>query len=130
MSMISSQCDELREKAKLLRGHVDGLSAPYVIPSTKELMALTMLDSADRMEQAADTILELRCKLAGVVDQSDEIERLKAENTELRRLVRTYRACHDHVDACRGCSELPDCEALEKMRSIGREVGIEVDENE
>ena len=58
---------------------------------------------------------------------AERIVRLAAENAKLRRLVRTYRACHDHVDACRGCSELPDCEALEKMRSIGREVGIEVD---
>jgi CRISPR/Cas system-associated protein Cas10 (large subunit of type III CRISPR-Cas system) len=88
------------------------------------------MDTHKQLRDAANTIWYLRCKLADMVDQRDEIERLKAENTELRRLVRTYRACHDHVDACRGCSELPDCEALEKMRSIGREVGIEVIENE
>lgn len=74
MSMTSGQCDELREKAKLLRGHVDGLSAPYVMPSTKELMALTMLDSAGRMEQAADTILELR----------EMAQRANTENAKLR----------------------------------------------
>jgi hypothetical protein len=61
--MLSAQCDELREKAKLLRGHAEGLNAPYVIPSTKELMALTMLDSAGRMEEAADTIISLRNRL-------------------------------------------------------------------
>ena len=78
MSMTSGQCDELREKAKLLRGHVDGLSAPYVIPSTKELMALTMLDSADRMERAADTILELR----------EMAQKANAENAKLREYVK------------------------------------------
>ena len=63
MSVLSSQADELREKARLLRAHAEGLSAPYVIPSTKELMALTMLDSASRMEEAADTIESLRDRL-------------------------------------------------------------------
>ena len=63
MSMLSAQCDELREKAKLLRIHVDGLSAPYIVPSTKELMAITMVDSAGRMEDAADTIESLRDRL-------------------------------------------------------------------
>lgn len=63
MSMLSSQCSELREKAKLLRMHADGLSAPYIVPSTKELMAITMLDSSGRMEDAADTIESLRDRL-------------------------------------------------------------------
>ncbi len=63
MSMLTAQADELREKAKLLRTHADGLNAPYVVPSTKELMALTMLDSTSRMEQAADTIESLRDRL-------------------------------------------------------------------
>ena len=63
MSMLTAQVDELREKAKLLRTHADGLNAPYVVPSTKELMALTMLDSASRMEQAAYTIESLRDRL-------------------------------------------------------------------
>jgi len=60
---VREQADELRDKAKLLRGHADGLKAPYVIPSTKELMALTMLDSATRMDEAADTIISLRDRL-------------------------------------------------------------------
>jgi hypothetical protein len=65
--MISSQCNKLRERATTLRQGrwSDGE------------------DDATMMEQAADTIWELRCKLAGVVDQSDEIERLKAENVKL-----------------------------------------------
>ena len=145
MSMISSQCDELREKAKLLRGHVDGLSAPYVIPSTKELMALTMLDSADRMERAADTIWELRCKLAGVVDQSDKIERLKDENTKLRELFeKTYGYyVSGTLTPCDFCKRLDcegnaptTCEADEydpdgivnnEIERLMRELGIEVE---
>lgn len=93
------ECDELREKARLLREHVDGLSAPYVIPSTKELMALTMLDSASRMEQAADTILELRDDLQRANDAVqdaehdesmawDRVRKAEAENAKLRELVR------------------------------------------
>lgn len=68
MSMLSHQADELRDKAKLLRAHVDGLAAPLVVPSTKELMALTMLDSASRMEEAADTIISLRNRLQDAED--------------------------------------------------------------
>ena len=52
---------------------------------------------------------------------------LEAENTKLRRMVRVYRACHDHINACRGCDELPECDALRRLRELGREVGIEVD---
>lgn len=62
-SILGSQIKELRDKAKLLKAHADGLSAPFVIPSTKELMALTMLDSASRMEEAADTVESLRDRL-------------------------------------------------------------------
>ena len=57
--------------------------------------------------------------------QGYEVARLKRENEKLRELVRVYRACHDHTNACRGCAELPECDALEKMRTIGRKVGIE-----
>lgn len=65
--------DELREKAKLLRAYADGLNAPYVVPSTKELMALTMLDSASRMEQAAYTIESLREKAQDNITERDEV---------------------------------------------------------
>jgi hypothetical protein len=68
MSMISSQCDRLRERAATLRQGrwSDGE------------------DDATLMERAADTIWELRNKLSGVVDQQDEIERLEDENARLR----------------------------------------------
>lgn len=74
MSILSEQIKELREKAELLRGHVDGLTAPLVVPSTKELMALTMLDSANRMEDAADTIESMRGKLQDADVAYNDIE--------------------------------------------------------
>lgn len=68
MSVLSVQVGELRDKAKLLRAHADGLAAPFVVPSTKELMALAMLDSASRMEEAAYTILSLQDRLQDAED--------------------------------------------------------------
>ncbi len=93
MSMLSAQCAELRDKAKLLRGHADGLKAPYVIPSTKELMMLTMLDSATRMEEAADTIISLRDRLQAVELGSGTCE-----------MVTSGTPCDGNTDvACTSC---------------------------
>ena len=51
---------------------------------------------------------------------------LSAQNEKLRKQVRVYRACHDHINACRGCAELPQgCDALDMMRTLGSELGIE-----
>lgn len=52
---------------------------------------------------------------------------LEDENAKLRRMVYVYRACHDRINACRGCEELPECDALRRLRELGREVEIEVD---
>ena len=113
MSMTSGQCDELREKAKLLRGHVDGLSAPYVIPSTKELMALTMLDSADRMERAADTILELR----------EMAQKANAENVKLRELACAAWRCIHTGASCSDCRLIAGgCTLQSAMRKLGIEL--------
>lgn len=72
MSMISSQCDELRKTADEL----DERAKAYA-PTGRNVLS-------PMLRTAADTIWELRCKLAGVVDQRDEIEWLKAENAKLR----------------------------------------------
>lgn len=56
----------------------------------------------------------------------DLAHELLSENAKLRNMVRVYRACHDHINACRGCEELPECDALRRLRELGREVGIEV----
>ena len=58
--MLTSQCDELRDRAKELRMFARGLGAPYILPDTKETMAVAMDTAASRMEEAADTILTLR----------------------------------------------------------------------
>ena len=58
----------------------------------------------------------------------EAIREYVAENIKLRKLVRVYRACHEHINACRGCNELPECDALRRLRELGREVGIEVGE--
>ena len=130
MSMINGQCDELREKAKLLRMLAKGLEAPYVVPSTKELMAMAMFDSATRMEGAADTIWEMRNKLASVVDERERVWELQTENDALRDLAYEMwgwmgRARHDGV--IRG-SEMDEI----GRRAVGlgllaHELGIEAD---
>ena len=70
MSMLSSQRNRLLFLANEL-----------------ESRHFNMNEYANAMRRAADTIWELRNKLAGTVDQSEEIERLKAENAKLRELV-------------------------------------------
>lgn len=67
MSMISAQCDELRNAADELdeRAKAYGPLAHNVL--------------SPMLRSAADTIWEMRNKLAGTVDQSEEIERLKEQ---------------------------------------------------
>ena len=111
MSLISSQVGELRFMAHML--DTDGH------PSF-----------ACEVRRAADTIWELRNKLAGTVDQSEEIERLKRENAKLRKLARGLNWCTENAKMpsaeCEYCplgdagyGEL-SCERL--MRELGVEV--------
>lgn len=130
MSMISSQCDELMDKAKLLRMHAEGLGAPYVVPSTKELMAMAMFDSATRMERAADTIWELRNKLAGVVDERERVRALQAENDALRDLAYDMwewmgRARYDGAIRCDEMDEIG--KRAVGLGLLAHELGIEAD---
>ena len=74
MSWISAQCDQLRERAKELCSLAPDPAVPYLVPSTKETMALAMRSAASEMEDAADTILSLR----------DMAQVLRAENAKLR----------------------------------------------
>ena len=66
MSMINAQVERLGEIADFLESD----------PRTQA--------TAPEVRRAADTIWELSCKLAGTVNQSEEIERLKAENASLK----------------------------------------------
>ena len=128
MSMTSYQCSELRDKAKLLRMLAKGLEAPYVVPSTKQLMAMAMYDSATRMEGAADTIWELREKFSDMVDERERA--LQAESDALRDLAYAMwewmgRARHDGAIRCDEMDEIG-------RRAVGlgllaHELGIEVD---
>ena len=75
-------------------------------------------------------LLEIKVEFRDeIIDcQKAENDKYKAENAKLRKLARAYRACHDHINACRGCVELPrGCNALDMMRTLGSELGIEVE---
>jgi len=86
MSMISAQCDVLRDAADELARVTNGIRSG-VPASTWHGMTYVFDNAAHWLRQAADTILELRCKL---VDQSEEIKRLESENAKLRELVAHY----------------------------------------
>lgn len=66
MSMLSAECERLYDRADELRMLVGGMRAPYIIPSTKETMALAMQSAAFEMREAADTIISLRDGLQAV----------------------------------------------------------------
>lgn len=83
MSMISTQCDELRKTADELQDVLDN-GHNY----TWSGFYSTLRYAQQELRSAADTIWELRCKLSGVVDQSEEIERLKVDNARLRQITK------------------------------------------
>ncbi len=122
MSMLSAQCDELRERAKVLRQGrwSDGA------------------DDARLMEDAADTIWELR----GMVHKEraeadrlrDELEAvgtaaylygrddLKADNAKLRELVASvWRLFTEH-----GAVHPSDLPEVDAVRNDMRELGVEI----
>jgi len=74
MSMLSAQCDELRAMA--------------------ESVGLSMPQAATLMMEAADTIWELRCKCAGMVDMRERARLAEVENAKLREL------CKELLDLC------------------------------
>lgn len=128
MSMLSAQCDELRAMAKSV-----GLAVPQ---------------AATLMMEAADTIWELRCKCADLMNEREEyvwtrefmdrmakhcgtkdcpslvayVEGLEAENAKLRELVRyIMHQCNDGNPRCDECIGWNDgeCVALLRMRELG-----------
>ena len=143
MSMLSAQCDELREKAEELRAHgtFTGFGG---LTSTDPLM----LKSATLMRDAADTIWELRGMVHKERAEADRLREeleavgtaaylygrddLKAENEKLRELVRDYYM-FEHGD-CHSCRYHDECLKDESFRCIApmrladrtRELGIEV----
>ena len=73
MSMLSSQCERLRDRADELRMLASGMDAPYIVPSTKETMALSMHSAASAMREAAYTIEGLRDRLQESYGQVPEL---------------------------------------------------------
>lgn len=63
MSMLSSQCAELRGVARMLRTFANGLFAPHLLADTRDATVSEMRKAASEMEQAADTIESLRDRL-------------------------------------------------------------------
>lgn len=120
MSMISAQCDELRERAKELRNLAPDPDVPYLVPSTKETMALAMRSAASEMEDAADTIWQLRCRLVDAEDRMRKSGKLcklcerEVENAKLRELL-------DYM------TPIAWYAASERERDRMRELGVEVD---
>ena len=141
MSMLSAQCDKLRERAKELRSLAPDPAVPYLVPSTKETMALAMRSAASEMEDAADTIWELRGMVHKERAEADRMREeldhwhveqvhaygnwedayrhaaeLEAERDKLRELVRDYYM-FEHGD-CRSCRYHDECRNDESCRCI------------
>ena len=108
MSMLSAQCDELREMADQLQEH--GTFAGFGGTTNTDPL---MLGAAIVMREAADTIWDLR----------DMVHKERAEADRLRELVASVWqlfAEHGAVNPC----DLPEVDAV---RNDMRELGIEVD---
>ena len=139
-SMLSAQVDKLRERAKELRSLAPDPAVSYLVPSTKETMALAMRSAASEMEDAADTIWELR----GMVHKERaEAKKLRAsneviaedhaalckQNAKLRELVLHMYTCMGNVDAdgnheCFSCEyEDTECDFAGRMAQLGIGVG-------
>ena len=127
MSMLSAQCDKLRQMA--------------------ESVGLAMPQAATLMMEAADTIWELRCKCADLMSEREEyvwtrefmdrmakhcgtkdcpslvsyVDGLEAENAKLRELVRDWRAL-----AVDGADSLSDwIEQQADLENRMRELGVD-----
>lgn len=131
MSMISAQIDGLRERAKELRSLAPDPDVPYLVPSTKETMALAMRSAASEMEDAADTIWQLRDDLQRAHDAVrdaehdesrawDRVRKAEAEADRLREERDMYRDLVDHMVH----PDIPDQLAAEnaKLRELVRTI--------
>lgn len=112
-SMLSAQVDKLRERAKELRSLAPNPAVPYLVPSTKETMALAMRSAASEMEDAADIIWDLR----------DMVHHERNENTKLRELCKELYECSRQI-GCDKCGYKDGCVMFDRMAQLR----IEVDE--
>ena len=118
MSMLSSKCDRLRETAIRVEIFLEGCTD--AIP----------MDTHEQLRSAANIIWELRNKLDGVVDQSERIAELEAENAKLRELCGDLfdrlMDKDEHCGECRSQCEHdawnfgdPKCVYAKRMRELG-----------
>ena len=77
----------LQERASELRSLAPDPDVPYLVPSTKETMALAMRSAASEMEHAADTILELRNDLRRADDENARLRSCLTDDAENARLI-------------------------------------------
>ena len=148
MSMISAQCDELRELATRYDELQVGAVKAVTMPS----------DMASILREAADTIWQLRCRLVDAEDRVrksgelcklcereaenrklreqgarlfDKTLELGTENAKLRELVRDYEHCNMHADCDRceydgttstHCPLSPCVPDIDELRELGVEV--------
>ena len=99
MSMISGQCDELREFARMM----DGL----------------MPQRAALVRDAADIILSLR----------DRLQEAHADNAKLRELVRDLLPCYlwsDCYEGTCGAADTERCPHPARLDQRAKELGVEV----
>ena len=86
MSMISAQCDRLRDAANALQEIIDDFNKGNR-GFTYSGIVSTMHYAINSLRSAADTIWELRNKLSGMVDEREKITALEGENQKLRELA-------------------------------------------
>ena len=107
--MLSAQVDKLRE-----------LATRYDKLQVGEVRAVTMpSEMGSILRDAADTIWELRCKCAGMVDMRERARVAEAENVRLREL------CADLYAEMIEYSDAPHYNAsvwAPKLRKLGVEV--------
>jgi len=83
MSMLSAQIDKLRYEADMLRDHGTFIGYGGLTSTDPE-----MIECADLMCDAADTIWQLR----------DDLQRTNSENAELREQIVRCRDCKHYAD--------------------------------
>ena len=114
MSVLSEKIIRLRDRANELSMLAPGLAAPYVVPETKETMALSMLSAASEMSDAADTIESLRERLQDYTLGRGECELVRCENCE-------HAECFDD-DAGVWCRELMEWRTRDFACNCGKAV--------
>ena len=138
MSMLSAQCDKLRETAELVEGHGKVGFGDLIITDP------LMVDAAKELRDAADTIWRLRndCvelrELLNITDESRHFadtraRELFAKNEKLRELVSHmyWCICAGSCDECERCNEedWDGCEIINvygSFRDRMAKLGIEV----